>query len=293
MRIQEHRRGFTLIELLVVVAIIAILAAMLLPALAKAKEKALKVNCLNNMRQWGMAQTMYVDDNAQIFPKTKIPNLTPGTGGSYNEDTPYWVDLTGVEFYNNMNKTDYGRDAWFNALPPYIHAKPLWQYLADSLTGPSEFSKSKTIFMCPTALVKGLDENRTTIYGSMQSQYVPFNYGMNSKGTDGLPSGSVLKTSLIVNPAAFVLFTDVRTRADDLPYYGTDPNKQQKVCSPQCYTTRVSARHNAGAHITFSDGHAAFFKCSYICTPIGGMPADPGQPDIQWSCDGHKIAPGS
>jgi prepilin-type N-terminal cleavage/methylation domain-containing protein/prepilin-type processing-associated H-X9-DG protein len=60
--------GFTLLELLVVIAVIALLTAMLLPALARAKQKAVSAQCLANLKQVGVALQMYVDDNSQMFP---------------------------------------------------------------------------------------------------------------------------------------------------------------------------------------------------------------------------------
>jgi prepilin-type N-terminal cleavage/methylation domain-containing protein/prepilin-type processing-associated H-X9-DG protein len=70
-------RGFTLIELLVVIAIIAILAAMLLPALARAKESGKRIACLNNLRQLSLAAQMYVSDNQGFYPPSSTTDRWP------------------------------------------------------------------------------------------------------------------------------------------------------------------------------------------------------------------------
>jgi len=271
--------AFTLIELLVVIAIIAILASLLLPALASAKEKARRIVCVSNLKQWGLAQSMYTDDNNQTFPKTKIPIGTKGAAAGYSEDNPKWNDL--AAFY--IQNPHQGMDAWFNALPPYVASKPLYYYaIQNGLEGRYYYNDQKTIFKCPTSKIKVQEVDPIN--------FVWFEYGMNSKGLDEMPpSVTNLKSSMISAPSKFVLFTEGRTLIGETPFWG-NAQKGLDICKPQVYTTDFSSRHNAGSSITFADGHTKWYKYYYVITTnTPGKAGDPGRPDIQWAADGHQV----
>ena len=263
----KTKRGFTLIELLVVIAIIAILAAMLLPALAKAKEKAGRTACLSNLRQWGLALGLYLDDNRQVFPAFSIPNNTPGVSGGYDQDNIHWTDLAAFA------AGGHGNSAWFNALPPYVSQPALWQYAGN----PTNFVSGRSIFNCATArfLPTEVDPlNR-----------VAFSYGINFKGPNGLvPASSPFKANAVLHPSAFVFFSDVRANSGETPFYGANPLND--LGAPRGSLNHLSSRHAAGANLTFLDGHSAYFKYADMACRKGTKIGDPGNPEINWSYDG-------
>lgn len=114
--------AFTLVELLVTIAIIAILAALVLPVLADGKKKAVQTECAGNLRQWGLAFRMYADDNEDFLPRR-------GQG------------------VQTLAKIDRPED-WFNSLPSYFGLQSFQLMVSNNAT-PAAHTKS--VFICPSA----------------------------------------------------------------------------------------------------------------------------------------------
>ncbi len=310
-----------MIELLVVIAIIAILAAMLLPALAKAKNQAQQAVCLSNLKQWGLADTMYVDEHDDCFPTPRYQNYA----SSADQDNPIWGDIGAFEYTHidpvTGKQTPIGDDIWFNSLPPYINTQPLYVWAIGPKKVQFNNAAGHNLFACPTAFGQGVDsiDNTSAQYGNaqyhgnMQPGTRPlFSYGMNSKGpananiTAQPPIVNVKKT-MVVHPSAYVLFSDDRNRSMEQPYYPFSGNpsstdNQVDLATPHSYTTRFSSRHGKGGNITFSDGHSAHFKYDYVVSdgtaispsgPTAGSTVaagkDPGRADINWDYQGFPV----
>jgi prepilin-type N-terminal cleavage/methylation domain-containing protein len=189
----EHR-GFTLIELLVVIAIIAILAAMLLPALAAAKEKAQRTSCLNNFKQLGTALNMYAADNQDFLP---WPNWD---GGAVTTVQGWLYGPQGCNSPVNLNTGVASTDGqnWVQGRTDNLKTGAYWQYVPNA-----------DVFYCPADRLSVGTGNNTTGWDSRKQKLS--SYVMNGAacyypplGTFNMYNYKTCKMTQVWNPLCYI-----------------------------------------------------------------------------------------
>jgi len=197
----HHRRsGFTLIELLVVIAIIAILAAMLLPALARAKQRSMTAACLSNVKQLALGWIMYADDNNDLL--VNLSTYTGSGGGSALSTSPNGAPWR-TDLYNNQQNNPVPNKAteagWIAAIeqgykqPTTTIEGPLWRYAPNA-----------GIIHCPADRHEQLAFTPTT---GGPFCYDSFSGSVNLNG-EGHAGNNIFKRSGLLHPVDRFIWTE-------------------------------------------------------------------------------------
>jgi prepilin-type N-terminal cleavage/methylation domain-containing protein/prepilin-type processing-associated H-X9-DG protein len=256
----DTRRGFTLIELLVVIAIIAILAAMLLPALAKAKERALRINCVSNLKQIGAAVYIYVSDNEDKMPPCRI-EIVDGNSVWY----PYEIGRIATP----------GSTTW--AQGPH-NLGSLWATKA---------LPNGKVFYCPSAARLPKNNHQFEVYAAN----APWPFGQDP--ADGFYNGGITRLGYSYVPQSKTKEADARgnplsyakislTTVSGVKYNllkMTDMNPSKSMSTDLVYSSVLASQpHRDGGvgaiNALFGDGHVTFQTQRKVPKAFTGTYAD-------------------
>jgi prepilin-type N-terminal cleavage/methylation domain-containing protein/prepilin-type processing-associated H-X9-DG protein len=232
------RRGFTLIELLIVIAIIAILAGLLLPALARAKEKAQAIRCLNNKKQLQIAWLIYPVDNEDRL----VPH-------GLNIPTPPQPEL-GLWWAQGFLNYDGGNSENTNVLllidPQYAKLGP--------------YTKDPAIYKCPS------DRSKVKVGKNQflpRARSISMNAYAGGLGKCGLVPDPVKfgpqKHSEITRPSDLFVFTDEHPDSIDFVSFWVE-NRKESLGIFGGFGSCPSSLHGGGATLSFADGHVELHK---------------------------------
>jgi prepilin-type N-terminal cleavage/methylation domain-containing protein len=253
------RPGFTLIELLVVIAITAILAAMLLPALSRAKTKAQAMYCLSNLRQVGLAAHVYSGDFDDSFP----PNFSSGEPGSWVEGKLTWGNSSDN---TNVNKLLNA------ALGPYVRNAGVYKCPADKFTvnmWPG-FSPQRVRTISMNAFIEG------GAYKTMNASGGSFYYGTWRRYD---------KFSEVTDPKP----TELWMMVDEHPDSINDGWMITDVTHPKTWLDLPGSLHAGACGFNFADGHSETKRWVESTTrktvtrkDFEGLYVKNGSRDIEW-----------